>query len=250
MALQEVTCVGVVERTVKRHLKPAVAIAQGQLLTNLYGLRGVLLRIGIAVERKITDIIVIPNVGERVDRPHSDGVEGGVEHERAGEVPVAVDVLGARGASAGLLVVSNHVANAVARVAVVDMRHHGLLMVLYVVVVEHAQGVGERRLQAGVTHGDVERVAVIDDVEKVGHAGLRRRSTIVYAQGAELREAVTEVERRRNVDDVAHGVDANALVILDEARALRLHHDADVEVILLTYDAQHELELVNVVLIL
>ena len=42
-------------------------------------------------------------------------------------------------------------------------------MFLDVVVVFGAQIVGERRLQSGITLADVERIAVVGDVEQVGH---------------------------------------------------------------------------------
>ena len=42
-------------------------------------------------------------------------------------------------------------------------------MFLDVVVVFGTQIVGERRLQSGITLADVERIAVVGDVEQVGH---------------------------------------------------------------------------------
>ena len=41
---------------------------------------------------------------------------------------------------------------------------------------------------------DVERIAVVGDVEQVGHGGLRGGSAIVDAQVAHLAETITEVE--------------------------------------------------------
>ena len=67
-------------------------------------------------------------------------------------------------------------------------------MLLYIVVVEESEVVGERWLQSRISLLDVERIAVVGDVEQVGHGGLRGGSAIVDAQVAHLAETITEVE--------------------------------------------------------
>ena len=59
-----------------------------------------------------------------------------------------------------------------------------------------------------------------------------------------------EVERRGNIGDVADGVDVDATVVLDVVGVLRLHEDTHVVVVLLLPVAEHEADVVRVVLIL
>ena len=123
-------------------------------------------------------------------------------------------------------------------------------MLLYVVVVEEHEVVGERRLKAWVTHGDAQRVAVVNDVEQVGHAWLRCASTIVEAQLAQLRYFPTEISRRGDVRHGAHRVGVHSLIVLNELRLLWHELHAEVEIVCLANDAEHELNVVDIVLIL
>ena len=54
-----------------------------------------------------------------------------------------------------------------------------------------------------------------------------------------------EVERRREVDDGADGVDENASVVLDEVRVLGLDEETDVVVVLLYAVAQCQADVVG-----
>ena len=102
----------------------------------------------------------------------SSRVERCVEHQSSIEVPVSVDVLWFGSASAGSLVVSNLSCHGVSGGAEPDVRHHGLHGLLEVASESGVEVVGERRFQSRITLGDVERVAVVGDVHKVGHAWL------------------------------------------------------------------------------
>ena len=212
--LQLVVGVAVVERAVELHLKPTVAVAAGETVADGHVARGVLYGVGVATERYVAHVVGVVEVGESVNVPESGRVERRVEHQRGVHVPVAVDVLRSRYASAGRLVVGHLVADAVSRVVEVDESHHRLLGLLEVAVVEQAEVLVERRFQARVTRGDVERVGVVVDVEQLRDAGLRGRGTIVDAQVAHLVELVSEVEGRGEVGDVASGVHAHSLVVL------------------------------------
>ena len=183
----------VVECSVEVDLKPVVAIAHGDSLAHLCLLGGVLLR-GLPVEAQIAHCVGVGEGGEGVDVPYASAVDGCIEHEGASCVPVAVDVFGLCGSSTGLIVVGHHVADAVACHREVDEGHQGSLVLLYIVVVEESEVVGERWLQSRISLLDVERIAVVGDVEQVGHGGLRGGSAIVDAQVAHLAETITEVE--------------------------------------------------------
>lgn len=161
----------VVEGSVEVDLKPVVAIAHGDSFAHLSLLGGVLLR-GLPVEAQIAHGIGIGEGGEGVDVPYASAVDGGIEHEGASCVPVAVDVFGLCGSSTGLVVVGHHVADAVACHREVDEGHQGSLVLLYIVVVEESEVVGERWLQSRISLLDVERIAVVGDVEQVGHRRL------------------------------------------------------------------------------
>ena len=59
-----------------------------------------------------------------------------------------------------------------------------------------------------------------------------------------------EIQCRREVGHVAHGVDLHALIVLHELRHLRLHHHAHVEVELRFHHAEHHFQVVGVGLVL
>ena len=122
-------------------------------------------------------------------------------------------------------------------------------MVLHKVVVEQAEILGERWLQAGVTRRDVQRVAVVGNVEQLRDAGLRRRATVVDAQVAHLGEAIAEVEGRAHVDHIAHGVHILTLVVLHKLGVLGLNHHTEVQVVFLTDESHHHLDIVIIVLV-
>ena len=122
-------------------------------------------------------------------------------------------------------------------------------MILYEVVVVYAQIVGERWLQSRVTHRDVERVAVVSDVEQVAHSRLRCVSAVSHAQVAHLAETVAEVERRRYVGHRARRVLEHAQIVLHEVRVLRLQEHTHVEVVFLAYHSEGKLYVVRPVLV-
>jgi len=123
-------------------------------------------------------------------------------------------------------------------------------MVLHEVVVEQSEVLGERRLQARVTHRDVQRVAVICDVKQLRDAWLRGSTTIVHTQIAHLREAITEIEGWTHIHHIANGIYMHALIILDILRLLWLNHHTKVQVVLLTDESHHHLDIMVVVAIL
>ena len=212
--------------------------------------RGVLHRRGIHVECHVAYVVVVAQVGERVDIPDAGAVDGCVEHAAPEHIPVAVDVLRTRGTATGFLVVGHHRRDAVVGGGEAQEGHLCHRVVLLIAVVEEVQALRERWFQAGITARDVERVAIVVDIEQLRHRGLRRRSAVVDAQVGHLREAVAEVECRGDVEHGAGGVDIDALIVLYELRALRLEHHAHVEVVLLVNLTEHQLDVVRVVLIL
>ena len=146
----------------------------------------------------------------------SGRVERGVEHQSSIEVPVAVDVLRSGGLSACGLVVGNLSCHGVACGAEPDVRHYCLHCFLEIASERSVKVVSERRFQSRVTLGDVEWITVVGDVDKVGHARLRRSTAIAYAQIGNLVEPVAEVECRGDVEDVPYGIYVFALIVLSE----------------------------------
>ena len=96
-------------------------------------------------------MVVVAEVGEGVDVPDTGAVDRHVEHSTPHGIPVAVDVLGSRGASTGLFVVGDHRGDGVTRGGEVQEGHlrHGVPRLI--AVVEEVQALCERRLQTGVT---------------------------------------------------------------------------------------------------
>ena len=134
--------------------------------------------------------------------------------------------------------------------AVVGIDHDGAFVARDVVVVVEVQRVGELGFQAWVTLRDIERVGVVGDVEQLGDVRLLCVAAILQAQCALVAEVVVEVKCRRQVGDVADGVDVDPTVVLNVVRVLGLHEEAQVVVILLLFVAQHEPQVVGVVLVL
>ena len=130
--------------------------------------------------------MVVTGIGEGVDIEIGGTVEGGVEHHSCIGVPVAIDILWARETGTGRCVERHLVADGIARGGESCPGGDGALMCLHVVVVEDTEVLRERGLQTGVTPLDVQRVAVIDDVEQVAHLGLVDVGIVVHPQLAHL----------------------------------------------------------------
>ena len=155
---------------VELNLQPRVAIAASQTFVDGEIAGVVLLCRCAAVEVDIAHIVLIAQHGSGVDVPVAGRVERCVEHQSSVDVPLTVDILRLRSASAGRRVVGHHIADAVARgVESHPCGPHLLVVVHIVIVVEQAQRLGEGGLQARITLGDVERVTIVGDVEQVGH---------------------------------------------------------------------------------
>ena len=190
--------------------------------------------------------MIISSRGEGVDVPHSGRVHRGIEHHRRIHIPVAVDVFRLRRAPTGSLIVCNLVADAVPRVAVVQIGHYGTLVTLDICVIEKPQSVGESRLQSRITHLDIERVAVVHNRQEVAHARLCRRTAIVYPQVAALVEPVAEVERRCPVQHRSRSVGMHTEIVLHVARVLRLQHYAHIQAVFRAVQAQRHLSLMRI----
>ena len=120
-------------------------------------------------------------------------------------------------------------------------------MALYIVIIEQAQRLCERRLQSRITPADVQRVAVVLDVYQIGHRRLRGIGTVGEAQLADIAELIAEVGSRRDIGNGACGILEHALVVLGEARALRDEFHTDIQLIGFLHDAQHDLAGMDVV---
>ena len=101
-------------------------------------------------------------------------------------MPVAIDILRARETGTGTCIERHLVADGIARGGESCPGGDGALMGLHVVVVEDTEVLRERGLQTRVTPLDVQRVAVIDDVEQVAHLGLVDVGIVVHPQLAHL----------------------------------------------------------------
>lgn len=188
-------------------------------------------------------------MGSGIDIPDARTIDRTVEHEGSHHIPVAIDILWGCGASTRLLVIFYLIADTVSGGREVDKRHDTLVMILHEVVVEQSEVLRKRRLQARVTLRDVQRVAVIHYIQQLRDAWLRGCTAIVDAQVAHLREAVTEIERRTEISDCADGIRMIAHIIVDEVGALWLNHHTEVEIILITDESHHHLDIVSIVLI-
>ena len=122
-------------------------------------------------------------------------------------------------------------------------------MTCQVRVVEQLKTISERRLQPRVTLGNVHRVAVIGDVEQVAHRWLRRCSAVVQSELGHIVRVVAEVKCRGEVEDTARCVSMHVQIVLYEVRLLRLEHHTCVQTVLVAYQSEHHVELMDVVLI-
>ena len=114
-------------------------------------------------------------------------------------------------------------------------------MVLNIVVIEQAEILGERRFQSGITLTNVQRVAVIGNIQQVAHRWLAAIGTIVEAQLADIGYLPTEIGCRSNVRHGANGIGVNTLIVLCKVRALWHHLETNIQVVGLANDAQHNL---------
>ena len=160
--------------------------------------------------------MVVANHGEGVDIEVGSTIEGGIEHQTDISVPVAIDILRTGGANTSAGVECHLVADGIARGGESHPCGNGALMGLHVVIVEQAEILSERGLQTRVTFLDVQRVAVVGDVEQVGHLRLGGVGVILYAQLAHLGALPAEVEGWREVGHSTGGVGMHALIVLQE----------------------------------
>ena len=119
-----------------------------------------------------------------------------IEHIVSVGVPVTIDILWAGIAHTRCLVVHHKVADAIARLGEHQGCHHAALLRSIVGIEHGAKVVVPRRLEARVTHGDVQRVAVVHHLEEVGHRGLRSRAAIAQVEVGGLVEAIAETYLR------------------------------------------------------
>ena len=248
--LQVVTRTGVANRTVELDLEPLIAVAGCEALIEGERVGDALLRLTLHIDAGITDVVVETDVGEGVDIEEGCRVDGGIEDHTGIAAPVAVDILWLRDTGTGGLVERHLVADGVARGVQSCPGGDGTLPALGIVVVEDTQVLGERGFQSWVTLADVQRVAIVGDIEQVAHRGLAGVGIILHAQLADLGALPAEVECRRDVGDGARGVGMQSLVVLQEVRTLRNEAHADVEVEGLAHDAEHQFEVVGIVLVL
>ena len=123
-------------------------------------------------------------------------------------------------------------------------------MILHEVVVEQSEVLSKRRLQARVTLRNVQRVAVVGDIKQLRDAWLRSGTTIVDSQVAHLGEAIAEIEGWTHIHHITNGIYMHSLIILDILRLLWLNHHTEVQVVLLTDESHHHLDIMIVVAIL
>ena len=170
-----------------------------------------------------------------------------VEAHPSPRVPAAVDVHGTAIADAGSGVVDGGVGDAAAIDvgAGVDVPPH--LLVGDVVVVVDIEAVAPGALQSCVTGADIEGVAVVHDLDEVGHGGLRHVAVVADAQLAGVRYLPADVQARCPVLDVANGIDMDASLVVSHIGALWLPVDTQIEVqflpvLVLAVVAQHEVD--------
>ena len=119
-----------------------------------------------------------------------------VEHVVSVGSPVAVDILGTRVAHTRCLIVNHEVADAVARLVEHQGGHHAALLRGVIRVVHGAEVVVPRRLEARVTHRNVQGVAVVHHFEEVGHRRLRGRTAVAQIEHGRFVETIAETYLR------------------------------------------------------
>ena len=214
---------------------------------------------GGAFEVDVSDAVVVASPYGAAHVPAVQRVEADVERCSAVSAPVAVDVLGPADASAGRFVIGDHVAYGVSGAletsvgveapVALGFGHHEPQAVLLQLVASHhlevgVEVAGERRFQPRVTHGDVERLGVVVDVEQLGDVGLLSLSPQSHLKVGLLVEAVAQVHGWRQVGDRPHGINGLSQVLLNVVRFLRLYLHAGVDVVFLPVDAQLQVDVV------
>ena len=247
--LQFIARVLVVAPAIEHHLKPIVTEAGCQSLRQVGGARIVLLRVlaRLGIE---AHIIIITQARVRTYIKMSRRVEGGAKVEAAIHIPVTVDILRSGDASTSLRVITHEIRDGVAGIGIVGIDDNRPLVTLDVVVVIHIQRIGELGFQSRITLGDIERIGVVGDVEQLRDVRLPGITAVVEPDILLVRKLVVEVERRRDIRHVADSVDVDATVVLDVIGVLRLHKHAHVVVVFLLPVAEHETDVVGVVLVL
>ena len=183
----------VVHRTVECYLEPILTVAGLQALHNHRVLSGILHRFFQIVVEQVTHAIGMVNHSERVHIPHTGAVDSRVEHEAQAGVPVTVDILRLGNPTTRLFNVLNRIRDGVSGIAIVTEQHDRTHVVLDECVIVQSQAIGERRLQARVTLGDVQRVAVVGDVKQVAHLRLLGCSAVVDTQLCGVVRTITEI---------------------------------------------------------
>ena len=116
--------------------------------------------------------MIITQIGIGIDIPYTCTVDRTVEHESSLHIPVAVDILWLGDSTACTCIIGHLIADTVAGRREVDIGHHTLVVILHEIVVEQSEVLCERRFQPRITHRDIERVAVIYDIEQLRDAWL------------------------------------------------------------------------------
>ena len=107
---------------------------------------------------------------------------------------------------------------------------------------------GEGRLQARITHRDVEWVGVVVDVQKLGDGWLLGLSTQCHLQIGLLSEAIAHIERRRIVDNRANSVNWTSQILLNVVRTLRLCRHTHIHVEFVAHQSQLHIDVVSILL--
>ena len=165
-------------------------------------------------------------IGRGGEVEHLLAVEGRVEGQAGGGVPVAVDVFGAGESATRHVIVDGELRDAAGGQVEVGVRHESLQAFGVVGVVVEVHAVVPHGAQAGVAHRDAEGVGVVDHADELRHRGLRGASAVVEIEVGGFRERVAEAHIGGEVEDVAHGVDAadgGALVLQAGAFGRELH---------------------------
>ena len=251
-------CIG--SAAVQRDTEPLVAETQRHVGRKVVRVRYVAVGHCRAVQVDIAHLMPVAAVQSAADVPSVQRVQPDVERRSGIRIPVAVDVFRAAYSSARCLVIGNDGSYGVARALEAGMGAEAPVA-LGLGNLE-AQAVGdqsrpalhaeigvkvgrERRLQPRVAHRDGERVGVIVDVEQLRNAGLTGRTAQGHLQIGLLVEAVTHVERRREVRYRAHRIDRHAQILLHVVRPLRLQRDACIHVQLVEHQPKLHVDVLS-----
>ena len=152
LRLELVATKGIAHVAVQLHLQPVVAIAGAEAFAEVCLVDGILQDLAVAVGVEIADAVRIASRCARVEVEGAEGVECGIEHELSACVPVAVDVVARRRASARQGVVVDLARRGVAGGREAQVGKQELLMTLEVVVVAQVEVLRKRRLQVLITY--------------------------------------------------------------------------------------------------